>query len=676
MSEVLGNIYGKVKTKEFKFKVENNVKKFDYIKINHDFYGDVLCQIVELERDTKKTLAKCNVIGYKDEQGRVRSIRQPFVPGDDVYLASDDFIKEIISLDTDNGAYIGKLDGKDIKIHLDLEDMLTKHVSILAKTGAGKSYTVGVLLEEIAEKKVPVIILDPHGEYTSLKYPNDNKEEKELMDSFGISPKGYLNSVVEFGDVKVNKTSRPLKLNEEFSAQDLMDILPTRLTNTQKSLLFSAVKNVEKLTFSNLIYELEAEDSNTKWTLINLLKRMASLDFFSLDYTPLNELVQSNRVSVINLRGIPPEIQDVLMYKMLKDLFHARKINKIPPFFMVVEEAHNFAPEKGFGKKKTSAVLRNIASEGRKFGLGLCVITQRPARVEKSVLSQCTTNIVLKVTNPNDLKAVSKSVEGLTSEAEKEIKNIPVGTALVSGIVDMPLFVNIRPRKTNHGGRSIDVLGGGDSNDDEDESFFEKKEDFEKQDMKPLIYPNVTKKDLKLMSVEKLKKIETHLHPAFIFSCESNDKKFKLLVEMVKGNIIVDIDEFETKILPSIDSLNSSEIKVLEKAYELSEFSFEDFTSKSGFGFDSKEILNSLCKKDFLNKNKEDGFEVNSKIILSNLDEYSFHKDIEFKSINYDLELDSKVSVDDIKDELENFVSVKDTKEGFIVRYIPIKTEE
>ena len=673
MSEVLGNIYGKVKTKEFKFKVENNVKKFDYIKVDHDFYGDVLCQIVELERDTKKTLAKCNVIGYKDEQGRVRSIRQPFVPGDDVYLADDDFIKEIISLDTDNGAYIGKLDGKDIKIHLDLEDMLTKHVSILAKTGAGKSYTVGVLLEEIAEKKVPVIILDPHGEYTSLKYPNDEKDEKDLMDSFGISPKGYLNSVVEFGDVKVNKTSRPLKLNEEFSAQDLMDILPARLTNTQKSLLFSAVKNVEKLTFSNLIYELEAEESNTKWTLINLLKRMASLDFFSLDYTPLNELVQTNRVSVINLRGIPPEIQDVLMYKMLKDLFHARKVNKIPPFFMVVEEAHNFAPEKGFGKKKTSSVLRNIASEGRKFGLGLCVITQRPARVEKSVLSQCTTNIVLKVTNPNDLKAVSKSVEGLTSEAEKEIKNIPVGTALVSGIVDMPLFVNIRPRKTNHGGRSIDVLGG--STDEEDESFFEKKDEFEKQDMKPLIYPNVTKKDLKLMSVEELKKIETHLHPAFIFSCESQDKNFKLLVEMVKGNIIVDIDEFETKILPSIDSLSSSEIKVLEKAYQLSKFSFEDFTSKSGFGFDSKEVLNSLCKKDFLNKGNEGKYEVNSKIILSNLDEYSTHKDIEFKSINYDLELDSKVSVDDIKDELENFVSVKDTKEGFIVRYIPIKAE-
>ncbi len=674
MSKSLGVIYGKVKTKEFKFKVEGDVKKFDYVKVDHELYGDVLSQIVELERDKNKILAKCNIIGYKDDQGRVRSIRQPFVPGDDVYLASDEFIKEIISLDTSNGAYIGKLDGKDIDIQLDLEDMLTKHVSILAKTGAGKSYTVGVLLEEIAEKNVPVIILDPHGEYTSLKYPNNESEEKELMDSFGISPKGYLESVVEFGDVKVNKSSRPLKLNEEFTPQNLMDVLPTKLTNTQKSLLYSAVKNVDKLTFSNLIYELEGEDSNTKWTLINLLKRMDSLDFFSLDYTPLNELVQSGRVSVINLRGIDPEIQDVLMYKLLKDLFHARKVNNIPPFFMVVEEAHNFAPEKGFGKKKTSAVLRNIASEGRKFGLGLCVITQRPARVEKSVLSQCTTNIVLKVTNPNDLKAVSKSVEGLTTEAEKEIKNIPVGTALVSGIVDMPLFVNIRPRRTKHGGRSIDVLGG-DSDENEEESFFEKKEDFEEQDMKPFIFPNMSKKDIRLMSIEKLKRVETHLYPAFLFSCKTNDEKFRLLVEMKNGNIVVDVDELETKILPSIDALSSDEIKILEKAYQLKEFTFEEFTSESGFGFDSKNILHSLVEKDFLEK-KEEKFRVNSKIILSNLNKYSSHKDIQFKSIKYDAIMESKVTVDEVKNELSNFVSVLDTKECYIVKYVPIPEDD
>ena len=80
-------------------------------------------------------------------------------------------------------------------------------------------------------------------------------------------------------------------------------------------------------------------------------------------------------------------------------------------------------------------------SEGRKFGLGVCLISQRPSRVEKNALSQVNTQIILKVTNPNDVKSISSSVEGITSETEKEIKNIPIGTALVTGVVDTPIFV-------------------------------------------------------------------------------------------------------------------------------------------------------------------------------------------------------------------------------------------
>jgi len=63
---------------------------------------------------------------------------------------------------------------------------------------------------------------------------------------------------------------------------------------------------------------------------------------------------------------------------------------------MVIEEAHNYCPERNFGEKKSSKILRTIASEGRKFGLGLCVVSQRPARLDKSVLSQCSTQIIMK----------------------------------------------------------------------------------------------------------------------------------------------------------------------------------------------------------------------------------------------------------------------------------------
>src|SRR3989339_1348947 len=89
----------------------------------------------------------------------------------------------------------------------------------------------------------------------------------------------------------------------------------------------------------------------------------------------------------------------------------------------------------------------------------MAVITQRPARVDKTILSQCTTQAILKITNPNDLKSISSSVEGITAETESEIINLHIGTAMIVGVADMPLFVQIRPRKTKHGGESIDVVG-------------------------------------------------------------------------------------------------------------------------------------------------------------------------------------------------------------------------
>src|SRR3989344_474767 len=82
--------------------------------------------------------------------------------------------------------------------------------------------------------------------------------------------------------------------------------------------------------------------------------------------------------------------------------FIYRKKRNVPPFFLVLEEAHNYVPERSFNEAKSSRILRQIFSEGRKFGLGVCLLLQRPPRVDKSALSQVTTQIILKVTNPND----------------------------------------------------------------------------------------------------------------------------------------------------------------------------------------------------------------------------------------------------------------------------------
>ena len=96
-------------------------------------------------------------------------------------------------------------------------------------------------------------------------------------------------------------------------------------------------------------------------------------------------------------------------------------------------------------------------SEGRKFGLGLLVISQRPARVDKNVISQCNTQIILRVTNPNDIKALSRGLEFMSSETEEEIKRIPQGVALLSSPgIELPILVDVRVRRSEHGGRAVD----------------------------------------------------------------------------------------------------------------------------------------------------------------------------------------------------------------------------
>jgi len=79
--------------------------------------------------------------------------------------------------------------------------------------------------------------------------------------------------------------------------------------------------------------------------------------------------------------------------------------------------------------------------------------------VDKNILSQCNTQIIMRVTNPNDLKALSKGLEGMTGELEEEIKRLPAGTAmLVSNEIERPVLVNVRSRKSRHGGVSTQIV--------------------------------------------------------------------------------------------------------------------------------------------------------------------------------------------------------------------------
>ena len=657
----LGKISGKVTTNHFSFKAETEIKKFDFIQVIHKNYNEVLCQIVEIENTKDDVLAKCVVIGYKDEEGKIKQIRIPFDIGSEVNLASDEFIKKIILLkDPSHGAYIGRLDGKDIEIRVDLSTILTKHVAILAKSGAGKSYTVGVLIEEILNHKVPLLIIDPHGEYSEMKNPNE--DEKERLLAFGLKPKSFKN-IKEYGDIKINPDLKPLKLDDNLTAAEAIHLLPGRPTGTQMGILYNAIKHVKKINFANILEELEREDNNAKWTLINNLEYIKTLDLFSEIHVSYNEMISTGVCSIINLKGVPPDVQEIIVYKLLKDLFELRKQNKVPPFFTVIEEAHNYCPERSFGETKCSRIIRTIASEGRKFGLGICIVSQRPAKVDKSVVSQCTTQFILKVTNPNDIKAISSSIEGITNESEEEIRNLAIGTAMITGITDMPLLVKVRPRMTKHGGRAIDIMNAEEDNSDDD--LFEKIEDFKDMELISLIKPKISLQDLKVMNPES--DVYGVLVPAYIFLCKEKEKEFAILCEMENGEIVVDVEEFRTKKLPRLQELSPEEIKILKYAHTKKLFTEEEVIKK-GFSLDTPKIIKELVKKGLAVKNGAE-FSLSPDYIFSQLSKNACTYKTEVDTMKNAEKKEKRVRLDTMKDELSKFTEVLDQHECHILKY-------
>ncbi|HDN50424.1 MAG TPA: ATP-binding protein [Thermoplasmatales archaeon] len=436
-------------TSSFVFRAKEDVRKHDYVRV-----GDILAQIWEIKQQSNGTFVYANIIGASNRRYMPRS---PFKIGSPVYRAEEEFAKKILGIERD-GIYIGLLKDTRVKVFLSPDVLIQKHLCILAKSGSGKSYVMGVVIEEFMKRDIPVVIIDPHGEYVSLRRPNLDKQELSFMRRFDVKPRGYAKQVYEFAPIcSKNRDAIPLYLDEtNLSFQDLLNLVPNA-TPLQKGVLYEACNSAMEKKFyllKDILEGIQHAKSNARWNLIPQIEQIISMKLFSVNYTPLNEIVKKGRCSIINLRGVPPYIQELLVAVLLTKIFEERKAGSLPPVLLVLEEAHRYAPERGQGKSFAGTIIKTIASEGRKFGVGLAIVSQRAARVDKNVLSQCNAHITLKTTNPNDLKAIVASVEGLDAKAADEIQMLPVGTAIVAGLpLAAPIFTEIRPRETLHGGK-------------------------------------------------------------------------------------------------------------------------------------------------------------------------------------------------------------------------------
>ena len=185
----------------------------------------------------------------------------------------------------------------------------------------------------------------------------------------------------------------------------------------------------------------------------NRLRRQPRLSEFPFEPLPdpitqAHEIVKPGQASIIYLGGYDHLTQSTMVSLVLKHLFEKRASlsDQIPPLLCVVEEAHNFVPSAAEGQANTPSVeiIRKVITEGRKFGVGLLLISQRPSRLDETTLSQCNTYMIFRLVNPRDQSFVERVMENLSRADSRLLPGFGPGQGIISGQgVRFPLLIQV-----------------------------------------------------------------------------------------------------------------------------------------------------------------------------------------------------------------------------------------
>jgi DNA helicase HerA-like ATPase len=216
--------------------------------------------------------------------------------------------------------------------------------------------------------------------------------------------------------------------------------------------------------------DLELEEDATVGALVWRVNSVLghSKIFHDFEHMALDQLFRPGQCTVLQLNEIDQREQQVIVATLLRRLNQARMDtekglaaegdeNYLPyPTFALIEEAHNYAPANA--DVVTSNILKTILSEGRKFGVSVGLISQRPGRLDSDVLSQCMTQCIMRIVNPIDQARVAESVESVGRDLLKELPALSKGQVIVAGsAVNTPLLCRVRQRITRHGAEDPDA---------------------------------------------------------------------------------------------------------------------------------------------------------------------------------------------------------------------------
>ncbi|MGQ9788626.1 MAG: ATP-binding protein [Candidatus Hadarchaeaceae archaeon] len=388
-------------------------------------------------------LARAQVLGILRGQSLERCNFPPS-PGQRVLAVENETLAQFLGLRLDDGVEIGKLRHHDLTVRLDLTKLLRKHVAVLAMSGSGKSNFATVVVEELlgrsAEQGRPaVIIVDVHGEYSGLAkqtaYP-------------------YKAIVVRGEDIRLGVPNLSAYQFKEF-LPDISGVQMRELQKVLEELRLEMRSGRGPFGLEEVISKVEVEEGLNKQLQQALVGWLNDLQFLGIfdhaDNPNWEHVVLPGRALVLDLSGITSlRRKQMIVAYASRRLFQARKQNRVPPFVLCLEEAQQFCPS---GESRESAISRSaletIAREGRKFYASLMLISQRPVRLSTTVLSQASTNVILRITNPYDLEHIKQSSEAITKEVAEMISTLPVGEALIVGeAVNCPIFVKVKQKRS------------------------------------------------------------------------------------------------------------------------------------------------------------------------------------------------------------------------------------
>lgn len=396
----------------------------------------------------------------------------------ETYFLSSDQVNQLIGIDIkeDKEHFCVTDKSDDDQAYLNLDKLMGRHVAILGTTGSGKSCTVASIVQSILSSyECPrILFFDIHNEYPSaFGYSKDAQNENfkkktnaipwsefslpywflDLEEFFGVynlepgsNQKAILKRLIT--ELKEDEAEKKGVSGVMVSADTPIffdiDILLSSLRSEKESQSNATAKK----PYVSVILKLEAVRQDARYSFLH--NRIDSETSIAGYFEFILGLAESESyLNILDLSGLPAEVRAVCVGVISRLCFDFKYWDLDPeniPLNLILEEAHTYIPEDSDSKFNISKErVERIAKEGRKYGIGLTVVTQRPSNVSTTVLSQCGTYIALRLTNDLDQNKIKRLLPDTLAGQVDFLPSLQDGEAFVSGdSINLPRKVQFR----------------------------------------------------------------------------------------------------------------------------------------------------------------------------------------------------------------------------------------